>query len=71
LNFSNDPFFLALFCKDPAKTCIIRPSPECKVEEEEYARYTSWQDEKNNNLEGESAKVEDIEMRFGMLRVEQ
>ena len=36
LHFSDNPFTLALLCKNPGEAYIVRSSPERKVEQEEY-----------------------------------
>ena len=71
LNLLDDPFLLALLCEDPRETDIVGCSPEGKVAQKENLRCASREGEVQRELRPEQREIEQIDMRFGVARVEE
>ena len=71
LNLSDDPFPLALLCEDPCETDIVGRSPEGEVTQEENLRCAPRECEEQRELCPEQREIEQIDMRFGVARVEE
>ena len=71
LHLAHDPLLLALLREDPAETRIVRSAPEREVDEEEKLGCVPGQAKEENDLRPEEGEIEDVQVTFGICRMEQ